>query len=439
MKKPVFFSIFFALMLLCACRQVVQLERPDNNGYYTTSLRLADIFDRFWQAMNNNYVYWDLEPENYWNNIYEKYMPKFEALGLLVPDGTEVIDDNGRPTVIGNAQSAYTLFKEIISPLHDGHLVMEFDPGWFMPTPSVSPIMPSADRILHRPVRDDARLFLSDWSNPISNPNFWASLISNYIQNGSGLDTFSIDRRCPLRAATGRITHSDGGFILYLYFSHFFLYDTLQKEAESGGAQPLTRVLTQFFEDLKREDLRGVIFDLRGNSGGSNIDISYLLGPMLKEDLLIAHTRTKAGPSPLDYRPWAPYLIPPAPPDLRMTNFGVPAAALCNDFSVSCAELTALAVKAMPGGWIVGSQTWGAIGPRLSDTSPLLTNGGSFSGGPFWTRVTQAGYQTRGVDFANYDGIGIKPNEEVAFRTGNFTKDAQLEAAILHIDSQAQF
>jgi hypothetical protein len=106
-----------------------------------------------------------------------------------------------------------------------------------------------------------------------------------------------------------------------------------------------------------------------------------------------------------------------------------------------------LAIKSMPKGYLIGTQTYGATGPRIGDVSPAALKSGSFTvqwdGGGI--NVIQAGSQTRGIHFENYEGIGIEPDEEVRFSWKAFTNDgaydengtdAQLEAAITHITGQ---
>jgi hypothetical protein len=91
--------------------------------------------------------------------------------------------------------------------------------------------------------------------------------------------------------------------------------------------------------------------------------------------------------------------------------------------SVSSAELTTMAVKALPDnrGYVVGTMTWGAVGGRLSDTNPTLTNGGSFTGNKFWKQVTQAGEETSSRDWENYESVGIAPDQWVDFDRAQFT------------------
>jgi C-terminal processing protease CtpA/Prc len=97
----------------------------------------------------------------------------------------------------------------------------------------------------------------------------------------------------------------------------------------------------------------------------------------------------------------------------------------------------------MPKGYLIGTKTYGATGPRIGNLSPAVANGGSFlniSGASLWVQVVQAGWQTKGADGRSYEGVGITPDEIVEFDWPEFHgdgagsgRDRQLLAAIQHI------
>ncbi|MDR0526619.1 MAG: hypothetical protein LBG79_02180 [Spirochaetaceae bacterium] len=424
-----FIAIAVLSFAFFACRQDVLLEHPDDNGFYSSSFRLDEIFDKFWQGMNCYYVYWDIESKGYWSYVYKEYRPKFEQLGLIVPE-----EENGVVIPNANVITAYKYFKDMTAPLHDGHLSIEFNPYWFSKSYPSDPvndkfkINPNYNRVLSRAGISGSAVFLSDWSDiPLDkNCNFWQNIISQNFTNHGSYKTSQF------RFALGTRTHSQGGTIVYIYFSQFSIRETLNSE---GGSGQFTSLWEKFYEKLQLTDLRGVIIDVRGNGGGANADIPLILGPMLKNRILIAETRVKKSLAPLEYKPWAPYYLSPS--SAGMVNRDLPVVLICNDFSISCAELLTMAVKQMNNGYVIGRKSFGALGPRVSDISPIKTLGGSFSGGPFWVNVIQAGLQTRGPDKRNYDGIGITPDKIVELNASDFYNngtDPQLDAAIKQID-----
>jgi C-terminal processing protease CtpA/Prc len=194
--------------------------------------------------------------------------------------------------------------------------------------------------------------------------------------------------------------------------------------------------------DLKTDHVKGVIFDLRGNNGGDEYNISMILAPFLTKPLKIGETRTKNGPGRLDYTPWGPLTIQPAPVDKRVKNPNIPVVALVNEYSISCGEITPMALREMPNGYVMGKQTYGATGPRLGDDNPIPLSGGSFKNGYLVKEVMYAGYATRSVHGVNYEGIGVPVHKTLPFgeyewdRFENYGEDLWLEAAVEYIESE---
>ncbi|MDR2481789.1 MAG: hypothetical protein LBD07_05835 [Spirochaetaceae bacterium] len=439
MKKSAkqFIYLVFALVLFFTggCRPVVMLDKPYEGRHYAGSYKLSEIFDTFWQAMNNNYVYWNLETEKYWNSVYDKYYYQFDDMGLLTP---ELFYDENEMPITGNALTAYTYFKEMLAPLHDGNLSVDFKKMFFITkNPNgddvgsfPGQICPQDERVSGRPGSNDSKIFLSDWSSDDpTDPNWnFFTAVSTYLTNSRSTGSAPV-----LRAATGRITHSlgDGKFISYFYFSSFAIKDSYSYRPE------LKSVVDVFSDSLKQPGFSGLIIDVRGNSGGNFDDISRILSPFLETELKIAYTRTKKTTSPLDYTSWAPYRIKPAPAAGRAKNIHVPIVLLCNDYTKSSAELLALAVKRMPRGIVIGSKTWGSVGPVFDPQNTTLETGGSFYSDAFWTTVIQSGYQVRDIFMNDYTGEGIMPDIEIPLNASAFHSeqaDTQLEAAITYID-----
>jgi len=86
----------------------------DNQSWAEAEKSYAGKFRVFWKAMNQNYTLWDYEKECGldWDEVYEKYLPKFEALD---EPGTEVSDS-----------VLEALMTEVVAPLHDGHMSVTF-------------------------------------------------------------------------------------------------------------------------------------------------------------------------------------------------------------------------------------------------------------------------------------------------------------------------
>ncbi|MDR3324633.1 MAG: hypothetical protein LBS82_01405 [Spirochaetaceae bacterium] len=395
---------------------LAQTNADEGTTYATASDSYGDIFAAFWQGMSENYLYWDAEPAGYWDAVWRAYKPRFDALGPYP----------------ANAEAARQHIADMVAPLCDGHLHISFESGL-----SLSSVSPSADRIEKRftdnPGRDNPKetFYRNNWSGTpsalnASNWNYWEGCIrpGYIIDEGlrAGADSLHI--------ALGKIDDDGGGdgYIAYLSFNEFTITENL-------GSNPSGFIGT-YLSRVTDAQCMGVIFDLRGNTGGYNADIPLLLSPLLAGDLHFAWTRTKKGVNRLDYAPTLPYVVRANPAGAhRAANAGrMPLAALVDDYTISCAELLSLAIRAT-GGRLIGTTTWGAVGLRVGDASPVITHGGSFTHNKLWTGVVQAGLQAQGLNGEVFEGVGLEPDERIEFNLSAFASgtDAQLEAAIAYV------
>src|SRR6476660_1511080 len=95
--------------LMVGCRKDVEKERLTN--YYGKSY--TEIFEAFWNGMNTNYVFWDIEKVN-WDDMYKTYKPRFEYLDQQKNDPN-------------NAQKAAQYIVDMTKDLSDSHLNISFN------------------------------------------------------------------------------------------------------------------------------------------------------------------------------------------------------------------------------------------------------------------------------------------------------------------------
>jgi hypothetical protein len=440
------------LVTLCitSCRPEISLTKPEDYKIKTW----GDMFTSFWSGMDHYYLYWDVDKTD-WNAVWDNYKPKFDAMGNKA-----------------NLQTVNDYFTDITKDLSDGHFSFTLYSGG---TPAIS-ISPQSKNVLARAEANALQLYINDWSNTpdpeypqFSNYNFFENTINKYLENSKYGNLIATDPSgyvvFTLKSGTGHIniesTPDANDYILYLYFDGFSLTNVLMNQSY----YPVKgfEILKQFFNDLcNDQNMKGVILDMRGNSGGSVDDVYLLLGPMLDRQIEIAKNRIKSGQGRLQYTPWTPLYLYPAPVTSvvpvnvpagtgitfkRSPNAGnLPVVALVDEFSISCAEITAMAVQQMPNGYTVGKRTFGATGPRVNYT--FASNGGPFNTNPANNAVieiTQAGWATQAVNGQSYEGIGVPVNQDVNLNWTIFYKkdgtgrDDQLEAAIKRIDSAHTF
>jgi len=168
----------------------------------------------------------------------------------------------------------------------------------------------------------------------------------------------------------------------------------------------------QFFvalNDLKQQDLRGLIIDLRNNPGG-RLDTVLSITNALVPEGVIMYMETKAGPTEYHYAD-SEYL-------------GVPLLILINDNSASASEVLAGAVRDTGVGQLVGTTTFG---------KGVVQNIFTLSCGTGVVKVTIARYYTpSGVTIHD---VGIEPHfmvemDSVAIAGLDRAEDVQLQAAI---------
>ena len=122
MKHKILSIIGVGLLLLTlgACREqsdtLVSYGHQDQLAFGEAETSFAGKFKVLWNGLNQNYALWDYERELGldWDAIYDQYLPQFEALDEALDKLEEVTD----------AQLS-KLLKEVVSPLHDGHMVVK--------------------------------------------------------------------------------------------------------------------------------------------------------------------------------------------------------------------------------------------------------------------------------------------------------------------------
>ncbi|QJB34940.1 hypothetical protein HF324_27855 [Chitinophaga oryzae] len=388
MKSPVSYILpllMIILLMTAACRKdLPQLNEPQDY----VSANFNEVFDAFWTGMNNNYVFWDIDTVD-WDRVHRTYKPLFAQLNIN--------DSN-------DVRKAYTYFKQMTAGLVDSHYNIDFADTWLADSNSVNPAY-------------QRKRASAGYHPRISIFHFYDTIPRHYLSAGRRGFTNTPDGRQYV-AVSGTINQN----ILYLYFSGFNLKTLFNTDTMNG----VKRVEQYFFDNLaQRNDLKGIIIDVRGNGGGSLDDLNFLLGKMVTQPVHFGYTRSKLGNGRLDYTPWAPAYVTPQTGAKAIT---VPIVMLADAWSVSMAEITTMAVKALPNGHFVGERTWGANGPL---TGNKFYNGGQFGTG--WLNlVYTSSLVFKYIDGNVYEGVGFSPDRAVpynpaALRAG---RDLQLEAAL---------
>jgi carboxyl-terminal processing protease len=383
-----------------ACRKEVTNERL--NSYYGKSY--SEVFEAFWNGMNSNYVFWDIETVN-WDNMYKTYKPRFEDLDKRRDDPK-------------SAQQAVQFLVDMTKDLADSHLDISFNG---MATYLISNYAVTAPSFQPSGIRHQLR---GDRA-PIPRNTFDVVIPNHYLTNAEhGTDGYYWHINLGLIPKNNKK-------IAYLEYSSFDL--GAQYYSANSTTSPVKPVLDNFFRYTKDPSIDGLILDLRGNPGGAVSDLDFLLGRLVTTDKHVAYTRTKNGSGRLDYTPWIKSYVHAQPGG---TDFQKPIVVLVDMYSVSMSEMTSMSIKAaFPNAILVGEKTWGGTGAiPYNDTKYL---GGQFIAANF-VKVYTAGVELRDKNFVCYENKGIPPDISIPYDAEAIKRnvDVQLEKAIEKIVTQ---
>lgn len=398
LKSKILLALLFILGLV-SCRK----EMPDmQNPREELVCNWDQLFESYWNGMNYNYVFWDIDTTD-WDKMYEVYKPKFEGIAKAGFKNEEV------------NKEAFGWLKEMSSTLIDYHFRISVN---LTPSDGNSYTYIPSDENIRKRKGYHENFFLSR-----------NSILQKMVNDGRfvNIESCPIDLQTPdQRYYISGITKSN---ILYLGFSSFSIQADLKNE---NYKERMEAVFNIYWNNLDNNpDLKGVIIDVRGNGGGSLSDLSSVLGRFVKEPLKVFYTRKKSGTGRLDYTPYTPEYLYPL--DYKR-ELDIPVVVLADMHSVSMAEMTTMAVLALPkgNGVFIGEQTWGGTG----NLSPYfdMTYGGQFIN----TMLDVYTCMSNLVDAngVSHEGKGIKPTIEVPLDVEALLQqhtDNQLEYAFNYI------
>lgn len=505
MKK---IGIILALVLATAgCRKesdvILSYGQNDAIIFHDAGQSFEAQFQALWTGLNCNYGLWDYEMQHGldWDAVYKEYLPKMKELDQR--------DEEEDPVTDEELQALYTA---ILSPLHDGHMVVEVKN---LNSGNYIRIFPSRLRNASRPDINEAVPSMKYYITPQAGENQAVEygLIStqpfNFVMDQLQTAIQTLDAAIKELEAKGEaltdlqqyfleqyrdayqeltgfelVTMEDLAYfnevlttkyqyigiafepfdlsnpsswinmkymlfdpgIAYLYFSSFRMGQYLKGEYMASACQKImsegvSDVWNKWFaaiQNLHKEGkLKGVVIDVRGNTGGSVDDYVYALGALLPSGGHdIASARFKTGVGRLDYSPLTPLHFNTMQEEHAVITAPVVVLANCN--SVSMAEITCLGAKAMDNAVVMGTTTWGglcALNPGPENYSFSYASCIGVSGEtPFY------GYIPTCVAISDelgiLEGVGVTPDIPVALdadllkATG---RDSQLERALQYI------
>lgn len=372
--------LFMLLLMFAACKK--DIPNPVSDAQPSTP---GQAFEEFWNDMNVNYVYWDIDTTN-WGAVYQQYKPLFS--GLRLNDTADMV-------------RAVGYMRKITDGLVDHHFSITFTNNVVRD----STIVPAYDQWRGEPSFHFSNSYLgSDKS---------------YLDSGYlfGADYTSVPGST-LNALSGTIHRN----ILFFGFNQFLLSDSYSSSVDN----PVKPVLDYFFGRLANPSgLKAVLLDLRDNPGGDANDLNFLVGQFIGQPTVVGYTRNKTGNGRLDYSPWVAVRISS---QTGAHAVSLPLYILADKYSQSMAEITTMALRALPNCRVVGETTFGATGPfgenALYDDGPFEV--------PGFLSVTTSSVEFKDVDGKIYEGVGFPPDYPVAYDVNALSTghDPQMEKVL---------
>ena len=386
-------TIFVAVATFCGiCLTSCQEDNLDvlNPNDQKVFQNWRHVFESYWDGMNYSYAFWDVDPTD-WDEIYRTYAPRFDGLEFGVRK---------------DSIAAANLFAEICSNLIDHHYILilkdksgnpwkAFDPG-------------------EKEVR----------SRDYYHEKYSFEDIKKIIYHNVDLGRITNETGVMLNSGFAIWSYLLDGDIVCLGLNSFAISENMNEE--------LVRETMENYYSLinETENLKGIIIDTRNNTGGSTDDLFLILSPLLSDQIHFGYTRSKCGLGRLDYTPWSPLLLSPTDPEdnpVERNLNNVPVVALADINSISMAEITPMAIMAMPNGFFIGERTTGGHGPLNGNINDFYS--GELENKAFWMYTSTS--MSKRVDGVCYEGYGVVPDIEAMFSADEFYKgnDIQLYRA----------
>jgi len=459
-------SLLLLVVFLLASCSLNQVNDPSKYGGAET---WSEVFESYWNGMNNKYVFWDLEKSVDWDEVYRTYQPKFAAL------------DDFNDAKQGKLACQY--FFEMSNGLVDRHYIFTIQKSG-VPGKSFQ-IIPNQIKVLKKYSGLEGQELFELLYNMQTGGTYDSSKIASFVMSDFILENYAqitmrllnnyfkpgntegyeiAAEKHVVNAANGALIYEVlGGMIpekegdvitggyLYVYTSKFALSSYLQELEENPDNEDAKGVVEAFKSILKimvdrkytfknetsPVALKGIIFDFRGNGGGSVDDLSHFYSALIASDRTFAELRQKSGVNRLDYADWTPLTIKAGKNILGeypTENFKGKIVVVTNSGSASMSEITTMLIKNL-GGVQVGGVSMGAQGPSAGTDDDLYRLSGGFTLDTVFTVNTQ-GMVTRPLGSKKiYEAEGLPPEEVIPFKVDPFLsgRDMRLEAAIKYI------
>lgn len=423
MKRNIITLAIIAL-IFSGCRKEADYHPYIGEIDYLAYDSYSTQFEHLWKCISTGYVFWDVENTD-WDAVYNKYIPKFNALDAKHKAGQEV-----------TLAELDTLYRGAFGGMRDHHMAV-----------AIKNLFPAASD-------NESQLIIRPGLLEVEKRDYY---IESMAQEQANLATFFDEMEstydiethetvtAPVEELGASVTYhyfviklSDGRKIPYLWQSMAALTPVMRALGGSSQASAAAAIIDHWLTaitETPREQLAGFILDNRLNRGGFQDDLDYLVGTFLNNKTEIYKSRYKEGPGRLEHSAWTPYYIDVQSKYHRdITAENIPYVIICDIYSISMGEIEPMVAKSvLPTSYVIGERTFGATGPLQPATSIDLNFGGPFGDPNTMNHYIYTSSFEAQIGGKVMEGIGCTPDKEVLRKNHNGDFKPQLDVAIDYI------
>ncbi|MBN2470534.1 MAG: S41 family peptidase [Anaerolineae bacterium] len=352
------------LTIMVAAERLPELPALCANGGTPATDDPETNFEVFWHHFAEQYAFFDLHGID-WQAMYDHYRPQV--------------------TAETTPEELFALMAEMLTPLEDGHVVL--DSGFDIFSPGVMPAWGATDEQLFAVIRQELDTLVTDYLHADD-----AFLAEHFIITPAGVGAKS-------SLFYGELSDEIG------YINLITMLPT-EEDWES-----VDRAIDEAVAALV--DKRALVIDVRLNGGGLDAAALTFASRFADEARLAYSKHARDGE---DFTPAREFTVAPDGPQ----QFTGPVVVLTSSLTASAAEIFVMAMRVLPNVTVMGEPTSGAHSDMLERTLP---NGWVMS-------LSNEEYVLASGDV--FEGVGIPPQIAVAFDPAALAngQDVMLDAAL---------
>ena len=252
MKRNILLLAIVAL-IFSACRKQADYHPYIGETDYLAYNSYTTQFEYLWRCISTGYVFWDVDNTD-WDAVYDKYIPKFQALDEKYNAGQEV-----------TLAELEALYKDIFGGMIDHHmtvLIKNIHPAQSDAYPYFT-VRPGEMEVMQRSYYFESRA--QEQTNLISFFSQMETLYNIEVHESATADVAELGTSVTYHYFLIKL--ADGRKIPYLWQSMAAITPVMRDLQGSAAANIIDHWLSDI-QNTPRAQLAGFILDNRANRGG---------------------------------------------------------------------------------------------------------------------------------------------------------------------------